>query len=63
MYVAVKGGEEAIANAHTLQEHSRRGDPQLAELSVRQIEQQLSLAVDKVMNEGGLPIANLQRWR
>ncbi len=26
MYVAVKGGERAIANAHRLLEHERRGD-------------------------------------
>ncbi|MEG1210254.1 MAG: carbon-phosphorus lyase complex subunit PhnI [Leclercia sp.] len=54
MYVAVKGGEKAIAAAHALQEHRRRGDDQLAELSVAQIEQQLNLAVDRVMTEGGI---------
>lgn len=54
MYVAVKGGEKAIAAAHALQEHSRRGDQNLAELSVAQIEQQLGLAVDRVMTEGGI---------
>ncbi|ADO50303.1 carbon-phosphorus lyase complex subunit PhnI [[Enterobacter] lignolyticus] len=54
MYVAVKGGEKAIAAAHLLQEHKRRGDPGLAELSVAQIEQQLNLAVDRVMTEGGI---------
>jgi alpha-D-ribose 1-methylphosphonate 5-triphosphate synthase subunit PhnI len=54
MYVAVKGGEKAIAAAHALQEHNRRGDQNLAELSVAQIEQQLGLAVDRVMTEGGI---------
>ena len=54
MYVAVKGGEKAIAAAHALQEHRRRGDGQLPELSVAQIEQQLNLAVDRVMTEGGI---------
>lgn len=54
MYVAVKGGEKAIAAAHALQEHRRRGDEQLPELSVAQIEQQLNLAVDRVMTEGGV---------
>ena len=54
MYVAVKGGEKAIANAHALQENRRRGDDTLAELSVAQIEQQLNLAVDRVMTEGGI---------
>ena len=54
MYVAVKGGEKAIAAAHALQAHRRRGDEQLPELSVAQIEQQLNLAVDRVMTEGGI---------
>ncbi|MCA1922682.1 carbon-phosphorus lyase complex subunit PhnI [Buttiauxella noackiae] len=54
MYVAVKGGEKAIAAAHQLQEHNRRGDQNLAELGVAQIEQQLGLAVDRVMTEGGI---------
>ena len=27
MYVAVKGGERAIENAHRLLAHERRGDP------------------------------------
>lgn len=54
MYVAVKGGEKAIASAHVLQELNRRGEPALAELSVVQIEQQLGLAVDRVMTEGGI---------
>src|SRR5690606_35095173 len=55
MYVAVKGGEKAIAAAHALQAHRRRGDDALPELSVAQIEQQLNLAVDRVMTEGGIP--------
>ncbi len=54
MYVAVKGGEKAIASAHQLQENLRRGDPQQPELACRQIEQQLGLAVDRVMTEGGV---------
>ena len=54
MYVAVKGGEKAIAAAHQLQENRRRGDTQLPELDVAQIEQQLNLAVDRVMTEGGI---------
>ncbi|EGE6510221.1 hypothetical protein HI287_002809, partial [Escherichia coli] len=49
MYVAVKGGEKAIDAAHALQESRRRGDTDLPELSVAQIEQQLNLAVDRVM--------------
>lgn len=52
MYVAVKGGEAAIANAHRLLAHARRGDPALPELSPDQIGEQLSLLVDRVMTEG-----------
>jgi alpha-D-ribose 1-methylphosphonate 5-triphosphate synthase subunit PhnI len=54
MYVAVKGGERAIENAHRLLAHQRRGDPGVAELSLDQISGQLSLAVDRVMAEGSL---------
>ena len=54
MYVAVKGGEKAIRAAHALQEQKRRGDGRLPELSVEQISDQLSLAVDRVMTEGGI---------
>jgi alpha-D-ribose 1-methylphosphonate 5-triphosphate synthase subunit PhnI len=54
MYVAVKGGERAIANAHTLLARDRRGDPDVPELSVDQIREQMSLAVDRVMTEGSL---------
>lgn len=50
-YVAVKGGERAIANAHAWLEETRRGDPSLPELEAAQIEQQLGLAVDRVMAE------------
>lgn len=54
MYVAVKGGEAAIDNAHKLLAHKRRGDVSVNELSIVQIKQQLSLAVDRVMTEGSL---------
>ena len=54
MYVAVKGGERAIANAHRLLAEARRGDPAVPELSLDQISQQLALAVDRVMTEGSL---------
>ncbi|MCA3635130.1 MAG: carbon-phosphorus lyase complex subunit PhnI, partial [Methylobacterium sp.] len=54
MYVAVKGGERAIANAHRLLEHERRGDRNVPEIGTGQIEQQLGLAVDRVMSEGSL---------
>ncbi len=54
MYVAVKGGERAIENAHRLLAAERRGDPEVPELSLTQIAQQLGLAVDRVMTEGSL---------
>jgi alpha-D-ribose 1-methylphosphonate 5-triphosphate synthase subunit PhnI len=54
MYVAVKGGERAIRNAHALLAEKRRGDPATPELTTRQIDEQLSLAVDRVMSEGSL---------
>jgi len=54
MYVAVKGGEKAIAAAHDLLAHDRRGDPAVPAISVEQIENQLGLAIDRVMAEGAL---------
>lgn len=54
MYVAVKGGEQAIAAAHRLLAEERRGDAAVPELSLDQIEQQMTLAVDRVMSEGAL---------
>jgi len=54
MYVAVKGGEKAIRNAHRLLAEVRRGDLGVPELSVAQIKEQMSLAVDRVMTEGSL---------
>lgn len=54
MYVAVKGGERAIKNAHELLAEMRRGDPETPELTLEQIQNQMGLAVDRVMNEGSL---------
>ncbi|WP_407155750.1 carbon-phosphorus lyase complex subunit PhnI [Bradyrhizobium sp. STM 3557] len=54
MYVAVKGGERAIENAHRLLAHERRGDRAVPELTLSQISEQLGLAVDRVMGEGSL---------
>jgi alpha-D-ribose 1-methylphosphonate 5-triphosphate synthase subunit PhnI len=54
MYVAVKGGERAIANAHRLLAAERRGDPSIPGLTLSQIDQQLTLAVDRVMTEASL---------
>ena len=52
MYVAVKGGEAAIDAAHAWLADVRRGDAAVPELSTVQIEQQMTLAVDRVMAEG-----------
>jgi alpha-D-ribose 1-methylphosphonate 5-triphosphate synthase subunit PhnH len=54
MYVAVKGGERAIESAHAWLAEERRGDTDVAELSIAQIREQLSLAVNRVMAEGSL---------
>src|SRR5437879_9231742 len=54
MYVAVKGGERAIENAHRLLAHERRGDRDVPEISLSQISEQLALGVDRVMSEGSL---------
>ncbi len=54
MYVAVKGGETAIRNAHALMAEQRRGDPEVPEIGIDQISEQLTLAVDRVMSEGSL---------
>ena len=54
MYVAVKGGERAIDNAHAWLADERRGDPAIPELSIAQIRAQMALAVNRVMAEGSL---------
>ncbi|MBX9457265.1 MAG: carbon-phosphorus lyase complex subunit PhnI [Rhizobium sp.] len=54
MYVAVKGGETAIANAHRLLADKRRGDRSLPSITIEQITEQLALSVDRVMAEGSL---------
>ena len=54
MYVAVKGGARAIENAHAWLAEERRGDRAIPELSLAQIREQLSLAVNRVMAEGSL---------
>src|SRR5215468_6074092 len=52
MYVAVKGGETAINHSLELLADKRRGERSVPELSLGQIDQQLGLAVDRVMTEG-----------
>lgn len=54
MYVAVKGGEKAIDAAHQRLAEKRRGDKTEKPLTIRQIQQQLPYAVDRVMTEGAL---------
>jgi len=54
VYVAVKGGEAAIENAHRLLAHERRGDSGVPELGTDQVAGQLALLVDRVMAEGSL---------
>ena len=54
MYVAVKGGEKAIENAHRLLAEERRGDRTIDEIGTDQIAGQLGRAVDRVMTEGSL---------
>ncbi|MGA0563613.1 carbon-phosphorus lyase complex subunit PhnI [Ancylobacter sp. VNQ12] len=54
MYVAAKGGEKAIRNAHALLAKRRRGNEGLPSITLDQIAQQLTLAVDRVMAEGSL---------
>ena len=54
MYVAVKGGETAIARSWDLLAAKRRGDAATPELSLAQIRGQLRLALARVMQEGSL---------
>ncbi|MBO6506947.1 MAG: carbon-phosphorus lyase complex subunit PhnI [Roseibium sp.] len=54
MYVAVKGGEKAIRNAHKLLAKRRRGDTSVPALTLDQIAQQLAHSVARVMGEGSL---------
>src|SRR5579871_229455 len=53
-YVAVKGGEQAIDNAHAWLAEHRRGDRDVPEIGTDQIAEQLGRAVDRVMAEGSL---------
>ena len=52
MYVAVKGGERAIENAHAWLAEERRGDPAIPALQLDQIDSQLGRAVDRVGEVG-----------
>ncbi|HEY8976811.1 MAG TPA: carbon-phosphorus lyase complex subunit PhnI, partial [Burkholderiaceae bacterium] len=54
MYIAVKGGERAIEASRRLLAAARRGDADVPELEVAQIEQQMGLLVGRVMAEASL---------
>src|SRR5690348_4506067 len=54
MYVAVKGGERAIANAHALLAKQGRGDTSLPRLDYAAVAGQLGVLVARVMTEGSL---------
>ena len=54
MYIAVKGGELAIAASLRLLAEARRGDTDVPELCADQLREQLRLLVDRVMAEASL---------
>jgi alpha-D-ribose 1-methylphosphonate 5-triphosphate synthase subunit PhnI len=54
MYIAVKGGEQAIAASLQLLAAARRGQAEVPELGADQVREQLRLAVDRVMAEASL---------
>lgn len=54
MYIAGKGGQQAIDASRALLAAARRGDTQVPELGVPQVAQQLPLLVGRVMAEGSL---------
>ena len=54
MYVAVKGGERAIASAHALLADRGRGDRETPVLEPAQVRDQLGVMVSRVMSEGSL---------
>lgn len=53
MYVAVKGGERAISNAHKLLYENKK-DENIPDISLEQIKKQFSYAIDRIMAEGSL---------
>lgn len=54
MYIAVKGGERAIAASLELLARARRGDPAVPSLDDAQVREQLRLLVDRVMAEASV---------
>src|SRR5258708_28969623 len=53
-YVAVKGGDGALRNAHAWLAEERRGDPSVPDIGRDQSREQLGRAIDRVMAEGSL---------
>ena len=54
MYIAVKGGESAIAASRDLLAAARRGDLNLPAIGVAQVQEQMGLLVGRVMAEASL---------
>ncbi|CAD6010975.1 carbon-phosphorus lyase complex subunit PhnI [Agreia sp. COWG] len=54
MYVAVKGGERAIANAHALLAKEGRGASDVPRIDAVQVAGQLGVVVSRIMTEGSL---------
>lgn len=54
MYVAVKGGEKAIANAHALLAQRGRGEESAPRIDYAQVRDQMGVLVSRVMAEGSL---------
>lgn len=54
MYVAVKGGEKAIANAHALLAQRGRGEESAPRIDYAQLRDQLGVLISRVMAEGSL---------
>ena len=54
MYVAVKGGEKAIANAHALLAQRGRGDAETERIGYEQLRDQMGVLIARVMAEGSL---------
>lgn len=54
MYVAVKGGEKAIANAHALLAQRGRGEDSSPRIDHEQVRDQMGVLVSRVMAEGSL---------
>lgn len=54
MYVAVKGGEKAIANAHALLAQRGRGEESAERIEHEQVRDQMGVLVSRVMAEGSL---------